>query len=155
MNKTVIIVLVVIIGLLSGTGFLVYKVLTKPVINNQETEEVVEEELPVISESIKVTASKSKTAANTVVLEAAGMEGKYSWVEYELTYDSEGLIKGVNSGSKPIDVSGKPKFEREVYLGTCSRNVCKPDVGVDKVSVSLKFTDSAGKRSQYSGEFAI
>ena len=76
-------------------------------------------------------------------------------VAYELSYESQGLIKGVNSGSKPIDTTDKDSFEREVYLGTCSKNDCKPDVGVTKISVVLEFTDKDGKRSQYSKDFEL
>ena len=76
-------------------------------------------------------------------------------VAYELTYESQGLVKGVNSGSKPIDVAGKDSFEREVYLGTCSRNVCKSDGGVKSVSVVLEFTGESGKKSQFSKEYPL
>jgi hypothetical protein len=76
-------------------------------------------------------------------------------VGYELTYESQGLIKGVDSGSSAIDVTGKDTFERDIYLGTCSRNVCKPDPGVTKVSVVLKFTDKSGQKSQFSKDYDL
>ncbi|MBI5613819.1 hypothetical protein HY947_02755 [Candidatus Gottesmanbacteria bacterium] len=111
--------------------------------------------LPTADSSILVNATSSKTKDNTVVLTASGLAGKVSLVAYEMTYESGGLVKGVNSGSKPIETMGKDSFEREVYLGTCSKNVCKPDGGVNKISVVMEFTDGNGKKSQFSKDFPL
>ena len=73
----------------------------------------------------------------------------------ELTYESEGLIKGVNSGSKPINISNKDSYSKDIYLGTCSRNVCRADTGVTSVSVALEFTDINQNKSQFSGDFDL
>ncbi len=113
------------------------------------------DELPPAPDSISVGVGMSKTEPNTVVITAKGLGGMMRSVAYELTYESEGLIKGVNSGSKPIDVTKEDSFTRSVYLGTCSRNVCRPDPGVTRVSLVLQFTDTDGKRSQFSGEFTL
>lgn len=152
-NKMGIIVAVLVL-LLGSTGFVVYKVLVpaKQTFKPVQDEELVEV-LPQVDASVKVEVVKSKSADNTVVMNVTGLGGKMVSVAYELTYDSQGLIKGVNSGSKPIDTAGKDSFEREVYLGTCSRNVCKPDVGVKKVSVVLEFTDKDAKKSQFAKDY--
>ena len=153
-NKTTIIGIILVV-LLLGTGLLVYKVVSKgksaPAIVQQDTPEV----LPTVSPSVTVTAALSKSAANTVTIKATGLNGTMVSVGYELTYESQGLIKGVDSGSSAIDVTGKDMFERDIYLGTCSRNVCKPDVGVTKVSIVLKFTDKSGQKSQFSKDFEL
>ncbi len=145
--------LVVLLGL---TGFVVYKAIApapEPVANQEEEEEI--EQLAEADPSIVVDAKLSKAKANTVVLTVSNLQSKYMTVGYELTYDSQGLIKGVNSGSKPIEVAGEDGFEREVYLGTCSRNVCKPDLGVEKVSVVLEFTATDGKKSQLTRDYDL
>lgn len=140
--------------LLVLTGFVVYKaVAPAPEAPPVEEEEIIS--LPEADPSIVVSAAFSKAKANTVILKVSNLKNTYSTVGYELTYDSQGLIKGVNSGSKPIEVAGQDGFEREVYLGTCSRNVCKPDLGVEKVSVVLEFTDNSGKRSQFTKDFDV
>jgi hypothetical protein len=153
-NKTTLIAAVLGI-LLVGTSVLVYTVIAgkkaAPVAPQQDVVEV----LPDVDKSITVTVEKSSSAANTVVVQAKGLASKMTSIGYELTYESQGLIKGVNSGSSDIDVSGKDTFERDIYLGTCSRNVCKADAGVTKVSVVLKFTDTAGKKSQFSKDFEL
>lgn len=140
--------------LLLVTGFVVYKVVAP----EKDVVSVVEEVQETVSDadsSLLVTVAKSKVKDNAVVLTVSALASKYATVGYELTYDSQGLIKGVNSGSKPVDVKGKDTFDREVYLGTCSRNVCKADAGVKSVSVALEFTDTAGKKSQMSKEFEL
>lgn len=153
-NKTT--VLIVILVLLLGiTGAIVYKALG----NKGQTAPAAEEEivtvLPPVDASVTVNVKKSTSAENTVVMEAAGLAGKMVSIGYELSYESQGLVKGVNSGSKPIDVSGKDTFERDIYLGTCSRNVCKPDTGITKVSVVLEFTGKDGKKSQFTKDFDL
>jgi hypothetical protein len=154
MKKTGIIIAIVVV-LLIVVGVVVAKVAFSPKKQAVVTEEEQVETVPEVDSSVVVEAMKSKTKDNTVILRVKGMDGKMAKVAYELTYESEGLIKGVNSGSKPIEVDGEDGFEREVYLGTCSKNVCKPDPGVTKVSVVLEFTDTAGKKSQFSKEFEL
>lgn len=136
-------------------GVVVYKVAVAPKPPAPPIEEEQIEELPQVDASVEVTLTESKAKANAVVLAIKGLDSKYTTVGYELTYDSDGLIKGVNSGSKPMDVAGKDSFEREVYLGTCSRNVCTPDKGVSTISVILEFTDSEGNKSQFEKEYTL
>lgn len=154
-NNKMPVIAISLVVLLLITGVVVYKAVfsaktAPPVV---EEEEIVDT-LPPADPSILVTLVKS-AKANTVVLSASGLKGNINSVGYELSYDSQGLIKGVQSGSKPIETVGKDTFEREVYLGTCSKNDCKPDVGVTKVSVVLEFTDKDGKKSQFSKDFDL
>ncbi|MBI5619719.1 hypothetical protein HY950_02040 [Candidatus Gottesmanbacteria bacterium] len=146
-------------GLLTALVVITGVVVVKSISRSREAQTVVEEvpkeDVAPMDTSVSVQLVKSKIRANTVVVEVSGMAGKYTSVAYELTYESQGLIKGVNSGSKPIDVSGKDAFEREVYLGTCSKNDCKPDLGVKKISVTLEFTDTSGKKSQFSKDYEL
>lgn len=156
MKRNSVIILILLLSLVALVGGLVYKVVSVP----KSMAPVVKEESPIdtvepIDPSIQVEVRKSRSKDNTVVVSVSGLGSKVKSVAYELTYDSQGLIKGVNSGSKPIDTSGKDTFEREIYLGTCSRNVCKPDKGVKKVSVVLEFTNSSGKKSQFSKEYDL
>jgi hypothetical protein len=154
MKKKIGIIIGVLVILLGVTGFFVYKALFLQTPPAPVVEEVVDI-LPEVDSSVIVTAKESETKANTVVLAVSGMDLKMSSVGYEVTYESQGLVKGVNSGSKPIDVSGKDMFEREIYLGTCSKNVCHPDIGVTEVSIVLEFTDASGKKSQFSKDFQL
>ncbi len=140
---------------LFATGFVVYKAISGPG-PQQATQNATPTPaaMPTVDASVAVTLTKS-SKPYTVVLNVTGLSGKYASVGYEFSYESKGLIKGVNSGSTPLDVSGKSEFSREVYMGTCSRNDCTPDVGVTKVSVALEFTDTAGTKSQFSKDFDL
>lgn len=112
------------------------------------------EELEPLASSVVVSAPKSKTKDNTLVLSISGMQKKYTAVAYELSYDSQGITQGVTS--KPLDVVGKDSFTRDdIYLGTCSKNVCRPHPGVKKVSLVLEFTTTSGKKAQFSRDFDL
>ena len=138
---------------LLATGVVVYKVAFAPApVAVEESIDTIS--LPEVDSAVSVTL-ESAAKANTVVLKVTGLASKYASIGYEFSYESKGLIKGVNSGSKPLDVTGEDGFDREVYLGTCSRNVCTPDAGVTMVSVVLQFTDTAGKQSQFSKDFDL
>lgn len=64
-------------------------------------------------------------------------------IEYELVYLSNGLSRGV-IGS--ITLKGETAVERELLLGTCSRNVCKYDEGVEEGTLTLRFRGEDGTR---------
>ncbi len=158
--KKLMIILGVLVLLLTITGFLVWKTLSSPAkntsINTDGGSEITPDRNMIpLDPNITVTLEKSTSKGNTVVVTAKGMKGSMVSIAYELSYDSQGLIKGVNSGSKPIDVTGKNDFEREIYLGTCSRNVCRPDSGVSQIELVLEFTNTEGKTSQFTKEYSL
>jgi len=116
----------------------------------------VEEETTVVPADTAIVAGVawSKTKDNTVVLSISGLKSGYKTVTYEVSYETQGVVQGVTS--RPLDVSGKDTFTRDdIYLGTCSKNVCKPHTGVKKVSVVLQFTDNSGQKSQLSKDFDL
>lgn len=146
-------VLIVTVGLVAYT--LTRRENREPVVSNTETEDEFIEELSPVSDSVTVTVQPSSTKDNAVEIVVSGMAGNYREVEYELTYESEGIFQGVNSGSKPIDTSGQDGFEREVYLGTCSKNVCRPHPGVEQVTLTMIFTGSDGQKSQFEQDYPL
>jgi hypothetical protein len=129
--------------------------------NKGETKKVTPEDAPVeevlreIDSSVSVDLVKSKVKDNSVVITVTGLASRFVSIGYELQYESGGVGKGVTSGSKPLDVTGQDTFEREIYLGTCSKNVCKPDLGITKVGLVLEFTNTAGTKYQFSKEFEL
>lgn len=157
MNKTLIVAVILIIAL-AGTGFAVYKVIQKPKAPTAITEttdtDTVDSSLPE-NTSIEVTVDKSAAKDNTIELTVNKLDKKYTGIAYEVTYETKGTYQGVNSGTKPLDVSGQETFTKEVYLGTCSKNVCTPHTGVTEVSIALELTDSDGNKSQFSKDFPL
>jgi hypothetical protein len=141
-------------ALLLITGVVVYKAVFAPKAPVAEIEEEMIESLPQADASIDVSITRSKVKDNTVVLSVEGLAGKYESLSYELSYDSQGIVQGVTSA--PLDISGKEDFVRDdIYLGTCSRNVCKPHPGVKKISAVIVFTAEDGTKSQFSKEYEL
>jgi hypothetical protein len=140
--------------LLLATGVLVYKAAFAPKAAPAPVEEEMIESLAPADAAILVEVTKSKAKDNTVVLAVEGLGSKYTKVAYELSYETQGVVQGVTS--QPVDVTGKDSFTRDdIYLGTCSRNVCRPHPGVTSVSVTLVFTGEAGVKTQFSKEYEL
>jgi len=62
-------------------------------------------------------------------------------VDYELLYMSDDLSRGV-IGS--VEVNGQDFFEKEILLGSCSRNVCRYDENITGGSLTLKLRGASG-----------
>lgn len=151
-NKKIVIALIVVL-LLAG-GFFTFRSFSKPKEDKVVVEEKPIEELESLDAAVVVDLTKSRVKDNTVVLSINGLGSKYTSVSYELSYESQSIVQGVTS--KPLDVSGKDSFVRDdIYLGTCSRNVCRPHAGVKKISVALEFTSLSGKKSQFSKDYEL
>lgn len=146
MNKTTIIaiatgIIIIAGGLMVGMKFLGNK---KPVSVTPTPASL--EELPADSK-IEVTLVPD-TAKQEVTMTIKGLEGNYTGLDYEFSYDTDKGPKGTLSGSKPIDISGKSEFTRQITLGTCSRNVCTYDTGVANLQVALKLYPKSGGNPQ-------
>jgi len=153
MNKKIGIIIGILVLLLIITGVVVYKAVFSGTPVPAANTDITPAAVAPVDASISVDLMKSTAAANTVAVSAKGMGGKMKSVSYELTYESKGVMQGATGTS--VDVSGKDTFERDIYLGTCSRNVCTPHLGVSKVSLVLIFTDTAGKESQFSKDYIL
>ena len=72
-------------------------------------------------------------------------------IEYELVYESQGLSRGV-IGS--VDLKNEDKVQRKLLLGSCSKDVCKYDEGVEKGTLTLRFRGSDGSR-KFTSDFHL
>lgn len=136
-----------------GAGIVGYTVLKKSPTKPQEVV-VEEEQLQEADSAIVANVTWSKVKDNTIVLSISGLKGSYTAVAYEISYETQGVVQGVTT--KPLEIAGKDTFTRDdIYLGTCSRNVCRPHTGVKKVSLVLEFTDTSGKKSQLTKDFDL
>lgn len=136
-----------------GAGIVGYTVLKKSPTKPQEVV-VEEEQLQEADSAIVAGVTWSKVKDNTIELLITGLKGNYTKVAYEVSYETQGVVQGVTT--KPLDIAGKDTFIRDdIYLGTCSRNVCRPHTGVKKVSLVLEFTDTSGKKSQLTKDFDL
>lgn len=136
-----------------GAGIVGYTVLKKSPTKPQEAV-VEEEQLQEADSAIVAGVTWSKVKDNTIELLITGLKGNYTKVAYEVSYETQGVVQGVTT--KPLDIAGKDTFIRDdIYLGTCSRNVCRPHTGVKKVSLVLEFTDTSGKKSQLTKDYTL
>ncbi|MGB9706627.1 MAG: hypothetical protein ACPLXP_00935 [Microgenomates group bacterium] len=99
----------------------------------QITQELSSEELPVVR--LIPRADKRE-----LTLEIKNIKNANS-IEYELTYLSKGLSRGVVG---TIKLNGETSITRKILLGTCSRNVCKYDEGVTDGKLTLRLRGPEG-----------
>ena len=148
-NKTTVLIIGLLVIVSLVVGIFVWKKITTPVLPPIEEEEV---KLPEVDSSVSV--SLTPRADNKAVnLSVGGIPKGTESIEYELSYDtSAGLPKGALG---KIKLTGSEKaIDREILLGTCSRNVCKYDEGVTKIDLVLRFNTRDGS-SQFQKSYDL
>lgn len=104
--------------------------------------------IPTVGPEVKVELV-SVVPKQEVKLVVTGVPDNTSSLEYEFTYSTkEQDTEGVFSTAKPKEGSRFfPKtFERQITLGTCSRNVCRYHNVTSNIKVTLKFEGDYGAR---------
>ncbi len=67
----------------------------------------------------------------------------YDSISYELAYNAEGIDRGVVG---TLDTNQKKgEYEQEILFGTCSKNVCKYDIGVENGTLTLHIVKGSEK----------
>jgi hypothetical protein len=152
-NKTALIagLVIVFLVILGGAFFVFKKSSNKPVASPSDDGGIAQQNLPPVDSSVVVNLS-ARADNKAVKLSIAKIPSGTDTIEYELSYTTgAGLPKGAIG---KIDVTGKTDIDRDVLLGTCSKNVCTYDAGVTKVSLVLKFNSAKGA-SQFSKDFPL
>ncbi len=118
----------------------------EPVVQDQSVQSISAEDL-----GLTLT---TKPDGKAVMFEITKLDGIKS-LEYELVYEADSTAAEIAEGGEPrvqrgitgdADTSGKSTFESEwLDLGSCSRNVCRYDSGVESVSLTLKLNKADGK----------
>lgn len=152
-NRTVLIVLGVIVGLalvIGGWLFMVHKSNSATDDDGFIDEQVVEKLKP---EEIGLTmeAKSDKKAVKFMIAKADGIKS----IEYQVTYEADSTAAEQSEGGEPrvqrgitgeSVIKGGSDFESEwLDLGSCSKNVCRYDTGVDSVTLTLKLVKDDGK----------
>lgn len=131
-----------IVVLLLLVGFFVIKG------QNTKTEVVeeapVEDVIPTVDASVKVSLEASDAQNKEVTLSASGIPSGTESVEYELSYltASQGLQGVIGT----VSLDGKRQFEKELTLGTCSSGTCVYHQVVGKIKLTLKFNGDYGAK---------
>jgi hypothetical protein len=76
---------------------------------------------------------------NAMILNLTRVAG-YDGFSYQLAYtDEEGISRGVGDLDTWVNLEkGKGEYQQEILFGTCSRNVCKYDKGVENGTLTLR-----------------
>lgn len=108
--------------------------------------------LPFVDETVEVSLTPRQDK-KAVILKISQIPSETRSIDYELSYETgEGLPRGV-LGTIHLKEE-EEQVEREILLGTCSRNVCVYDTGVEKVNLVLKFNSPDGS-SQFQKEYEL
>ena len=144
MNKTLPIVLIVVIGLgIAAGAFLFFnkKDSGKNTTAKEKAETETFRELPLDERPFVTLTPRADGHEFHLTIQKIPKDSEI--VEYELVYkNSDGVTQGV-PGS--IKYKGESKIERDLLLGSCSSGKCKYDEGVEEGSFTLKLRDDNGK----------
>ena len=143
------VVLLVVIGL---GGFYAVAGQSKAKPEEKQSTEVVVQQVKPEEIGLTVEASPDKKKIRFAIAKAGGIKT----IEYELIYEadlppSEQLEGGEDRVTRQVAgeakiPSGESSYESEwLDLGSCSRNVCKYDQGVEKVELLLKIVKDDNK----------
>ena len=135
---------VVLVAVVAGGGYFIFGKSKAPVEEAEEMQDVV---LKLSPEDIGLSMTPSPD--NKKIKFAIDKLSGITSVEYELTYEADSTAAEQSEGGEPrvqrgvtgestID-SGKSEYESPwLDLGSCSKNVCRYDKGVDSLTLTLK-----------------
>ncbi len=150
-TKILIAVIVIIVSVALVVGI---ALLRKPApVEVKKTSQLLEsqddtEPIPTVGPEVKVKLV-SIQPKKEVKLVVEGVPAKTTSLEYEFTYSTkEQESEGVFSTARPKEGETIfPKtFERQITLGTCSKNVCRYHSITSDIVVRLKFEGEYGSR---------
>jgi hypothetical protein len=154
MNKNTKIIIAVAVGVVALIVVFGIVVLRKPApVEVKKTSQLLEsqddtEPIPTVGPEVKVKLV-SVQPKKEVKLVVEGVPAKTTTIEYEFTYSTkEQESEGVFSTARPKEgESSFPKtFERQITLGTCSKNVCRYHNITSDVVIRLKFEGEYGSQ---------
>ena len=151
LQKNLTAVLIVSLLVLVGGGFGLYKAFSAPVCVPSE------EEVEVSFDPEGIYALLLPRSDGNALNLNLKRTGQYSAINYELAYRAssdevmnveEGGDQGIDRGVVgDIKVDKKaPEYNQEILFGTCSKNVCKYDKGVENGTLTVHLTGSCGKQ---------
>lgn len=143
------VILLVVLGL-GGYFFLAGNTEEKPEVNEFANESAVKT-LSAEEIGLSLEVSPDGNQVKFLIEKAQGIES----IEYEMTYEADSTAAEQSDGASDriqrgitgeAEVkSGKTSFESEwLDLGSCSRNICKYDTGVESMEITLKLTKEDG-----------
>lgn len=142
MNRNLIILLVVVLGIATAGGvFWFVKGVTQKPTTTPTNETEVLRELPLSERPF--TSMTPRTDGHEFKLIISKIPSMIDTLEYELVYkNSSGVTQGVPGSVK---LKGATTLERNLLLGSCSSGKCKYDEGVEKGTLTLRLRNADGE----------
>lgn len=144
MDKKIIFGIVAVLVLfLAVGGFLYFKSQSGGGDETSEEESTETVAKKVTAEEIGLTLTPAQNN-QVIMMEITKLDGIES-LDYEVTYDAIENGETVQRGAiGTVELKGESNIERKIDLGTCSRNVCKYDKGVESVKFTLRINYKDG-----------
>lgn len=130
-NRFTLVLITLIVLVLVGGFFVYQKFFANKV--TQAQAEVEEIDLPFDAEGPYALLIPRRDG-NALILNLK-RTASYDKISYELAYNAEGIDRGVMGDIDTKDKKGE--YEQEILFGTCSKNVCKYDKGVENGTLVL------------------
>ena len=151
-NKGVVIAIVVVLVLLLGGGGFYFMSSKNKAPAQEEQADQTDQVLTLSPEEIGLTVDpkSDKKAVKIKIDKASDIKS----IEYQVTYEADSTAQEKAEGGDPrvqrgitgqADIKGGSYESDWLDLGSCSRNVCRYDTGVEKVDVTLKIVKKNGK----------
>jgi flagellar basal body-associated protein FliL len=151
-NKGAIIAIVVVLLLLLGGGGFYFISSQHKAPAQEEQADQTDQVLTLSPEEIGLTVEPKpdKQAVKIKIAKAGDIKS----IEYQVTYEADSTAEEKAEGGDPRvqrGITGNADVKDSSYasdwldLGSCSRNVCRYDTGVQKVDVTLKIVKKNGK----------
>ncbi len=165
-NKTTIIIIAVIVGLIALTGgyylFMRQPSSKTPTNQNQSQIESGPENLSPSEVGLTLTASENKKQIKFSIDKLSGIKA----VAYQLTYEADSTKQEISEGGEPkvqrgiigdakIKSGGSSYESPWIDLGSASKNVVRYDSGVDSVTILLKITKDNNKVFQVEDKLVL
>lgn len=129
--KSTLVLGIALILILIGAFFTYSKLIAKPSVDSNTTTEV---DLPFDPEG-PYALLYPRRDGNALALDLK-RTASYDQISYELAYfDGDGINRGVVGTLNTSEKKGE--YEQEILFGTCSKNVCKYDKGVENGTLTL------------------
>lgn len=139
-NLTIILIVIAILLVVGGIFLIRGKKKTETASEKQKTQQETVLETPL--EERPFVSLTPRTDGKEFTLDISRIK-EAKTIEYELVYESQGLSRGV-IGS--VELNGETEVSRKLLLGSCSKDVCKYDEGVEQGTLTLRFRGSGGTR---------
>jgi hypothetical protein len=130
-NKLTSILVLVAILIIGFGGYLIYQ---KTIVSSQEITGPVEEKDLSFDPEGPYGLLTPRPDGNALVLNLK-RTSSYDSIGYELAYNAEGIDRGVVGEINTKEKRGE--YTQEILFGTCSKNVCKYDTGVENGTLTL------------------